>query len=252
MDKILNPNNIRPIIGFAGKAAVGKDTCASMAHYIIKTQYEGTFDTWYARYTKGNYGAKQIIHMADKLKDITSELFDIPRICFDRRDTKDFSYYCFDTKQFVDFDDITTDDKPYVVFTNDETSKNLSQLLACNERMVATKLRTLLQYVGTEICRRQLDPDMWANFCMGAAYNIKQSYGYCLIADIRFENEIDVIHKNKGIVVKVERNLPVVITNHECEKDLIGFDYVINNNGTFQNTFNKVSSLLKIIYNSPR
>ncbi len=61
--------------------------------------------------------------------------------------------------------------------------------------------RTLLQYVGTDVVRRQ-DPDYWVNFIIQMLRFFGDNWDYVLIPDARFPNEIrglqeegfDVIH----------------------------------------------------------
>ena len=52
------------------------------------------------------------------------------------------------------------------------------------------KGRTLLQYVGTDIIRKQA-PDYWVDFVAGILRMFNDEWDYVLIPDVRFPNEID-------------------------------------------------------------
>ena len=52
------------------------------------------------------------------------------------------------------------------------------------------KGRTLLQYVGTDIVRKK-NPDYWVDFVISFVKLFADEWGYVLIPDTRFPNEID-------------------------------------------------------------
>lgn len=111
-----------------------------------------------------------------------------------------------------------------------------------DDRWFGITPRKLLQFVGTDLLRNQMDLlipelkqdifihnfELWYN----ANMNIK-----VVISDIRFQNELDIIKSLGGIVIKVERNLDYETDNHISEKgidELKGIDYVISNNSSIE------------------
>lgn len=119
--------------------------------------------------------------------------------------------------------------------------------------------RQMYQYLGTDIFRHDINKIMsnigdnfWIN-------NIKIQYQKALqqdpntkfvISDVRFQNEVDIIHQLGGIVIKIERYLDINNTTdtHESEKsiDFIkNYDIIIENTGTIDELYIKVDELSK-------
>jgi hypothetical protein len=66
--------------------------------------------------------------------------------------------------------------------------------------------REALQKLGTEAGRQIFHPDLWIRSLQKA---IQETDKPIVIADVRFENELDFIHNNGGYVIHVQRgNLP--------------------------------------------
>lgn len=63
-------------------------------------------------------------------------------------------------------------------------------------------VRRLLQRLGTEAGREILGDTVWIDLAVGKAAKIT---GPVVVSDVRFPNEVDAIHANGGIVVRVER-----------------------------------------------
>lgn len=100
--------------------------------------------------------------------------------------------------------------------------------------------RTILQYVGTDIIRRQ-NPDYWVNFLIGIFNLFPNEWDYAIIPDARFINENNGLKENENldvVTLRVERpNFDNGLTeeqqNHESEiaLDDYNFDFKIINNG---------------------
>ena len=98
--------------------------------------------------------------------------------------------------------------------------------------------RTLLQYVGTDVIRKQ-QPDYWVKFTSGILSMFTDIWDYILIPDTRFPNEIEVLNKNELLdVITVRINRPDYVSpltkeqqNHASETalDNHSFDYYICN-----------------------
>jgi hypothetical protein len=124
--------------------------------------------------------------------------------------------------------------------------------------------RWVLQYWGTEVCRRSFHDDIWIASLENKLRNSKDNI---VISDCRFPNEIEAIKKANGIIVWVQRGaLPewyddAVSANqgnniginamklrkiHASEWAWLGseFDHVIDNNGTIDDLFKQAQGLV--------
>ena len=124
--------------------------------------------------------------------------------------------------------------------------------------------RWVLQYWGTEVCRRSFHDDIWISSLENKLRNSKDNI---VISDCRFPNEIEAIKKANGVIVWVQRGvLPewyddAVSANqgnniginamklrkiHASEWAWLGseFDHVIDNNGTIDDLFKQAQSLV--------
>ena len=111
-----------------------------------------------------------------------------------------------------------------------------------------TSPRTIMQFLGTEIFRKQMNqviPDIGENFwikCLEVKMlnilkeNPSQKFVIC---DVRFPNELEAIKKLGGIVIRVKRDLNTNNDTHESEKYIENLDvnYEFSNNGTVQQLY---------------
>ena len=100
-----------------------------------------------------------------------------------------------------------------------------------------TEVRRLLQVLGTEVGRQIFDEDVWVD----ALFQKVDPNKKYVITDVRFANEAECI-KEYGEVWRVNRAGVDPINEHisETQLDDYEFDYVINNDGTFDDLKNKV------------
>ena len=142
------------IIGIAGNKNSGKDTVASIINYIFaKGINKVDYNDWYINkeiYDKEYY--HRIIHFADGLKDVLSIIYNIPRSCFEDRKYKDDYYYCLNTNSFVD-SDIAIKRNYNIIDINKLTRYHTlsDELEPYNESYNLIKLRSLMQYFGTDV-----------------------------------------------------------------------------------------------------
>ena len=107
--------------------------------------------------------------------------------------------------------------------------------------------RWILQYFGTEVCRENMLDSIWVDSLV-ARYRGENT----VISDTRFVNEINTIRKQGGKIVLVKRGeIPSreemqASGAHQSEWDWIGckFDYEIDNNGTLQELYTSVDSMI--------
>jgi hypothetical protein len=124
--------------------------------------------------------------------------------------------------------------------------------------------RWILQYWGTEVCRQGFHDDMWI---ASLENKLRTSGDDVVISDCRFPNEIKSIKDAGGIIVCVERGIRphwydvAIQANkggtkaqawltkegiHASETSWVGtkFDRTFDNNGTIDELFQKVKSLV--------
>lgn len=230
------------IVGIKGFKESGKDTVASMISYILHDGImKATYDKWLFFHKNGFVENNEIIiHFADKLKDDIAGFCNIDRKLLDKQEIKKNYYYNFKTGI------VSTNikDATYVVDKcNDAILKynDLSSYLVLYNNNVSIKIRTLLQYYGTNVIRNHFWHKAFINYTMNKAFDIRNSKGQCIIADARFENdECEAIKQCGGMIIRVDRKLNNN-DNHESEQiKICEDDYVIDNTGTLVGLFYKV------------
>lgn len=234
------------IIGIAGTKNSGKDTIASMINYIFAVGItKAKYQDWIIKRTiyDNNY-KDRIIHFADPLKDVLSIIYNIPREYFNDRKYKDELWYCFETNTFVN--NITVSTEKYNIITINDLHDNNSlddELYTYSYINNVIKLRTLMQYFGTNICRNKLDNDIWIKCAISKIIDKAEVRRLCIVPDVRFANEANALKINVdslyGGVIKVNRNSN---DNSKHSSEIIDFavDFEIDNNGTLMQLFYKV------------
>ena len=124
--------------------------------------------------------------------------------------------------------------------------------------------RWILQYWGTEVCRKSFHDDIWI---ASLENKLRTSSDHVVISDCRFPNEITSIKSAGGMVVWVKRGeLPewynyAQMANdgdiaarieldrfkvHASETAWVGteFDAVVDNNGSIEDLYDQVKSLV--------
>ena len=126
--------------------------------------------------------------------------------------------------------------------------------------------RWVLQYWGTEVCRKAFHDDIWI---ASLENKIRNSRDHVVISDCRFPNEIQAIKDAGGTIVWVQRgalpewydlalesnkgsNLAIqqlkVKKIHASETAWVGtkFDTIIDKNGTIDELYNQTGKVLKV------
>jgi hypothetical protein len=125
--------------------------------------------------------------------------------------------------------------------------------------------RWVLQYWGTEVCRRGFHDDIWIASLENKLRNSKDNV---VISDCRFPNEVSSIKKAGGQVIRVVRGQEPVwlrVAQQACHNDQksellmkeefkihasewawLGteFDHVVDNNGTIDQLYSQIKNLL--------
>jgi hypothetical protein len=115
--------------------------------------------------------------------------------------------------------------------------------------------RLVFQWFGTEIFRSEIStilPEIKNNFWVEsfrARYiNMLKTNpnAKVVVADVRFQNEIDVIHKLGGTIIKIDRPSIKNEDTHASEDidSLTNFDLLIKNEGTIEDLYKKADDLM--------
>ena len=134
---------------------------------------------------------------------------------------------------------------------------------ASDPRWFGCSSRTMLQFVGTDLFRQQLHkimPELGENIFIRhfelwyQQIIIENPDIKIVISDIRFQNELDIVKKMGGTVIKIVRNLddrtPFESSKHCSEANqvnVIGYDYVIENNESIDKLHEILDQILKKI-----
>ena len=120
--------------------------------------------------------------------------------------------------------------------------------------------RKTFQFIGTDLIRnkiKELLPQVTDNFwvlCLERKYNnfmLDNPNGNVVITDVRYQNELDMIHKYGGIVIKINRGLSndQQIDEHESEKhidSINNYDYCVDNNGSKEEFLQKILDIIEL------
>jgi len=138
----------------------------------------------------------------------------------------------------------------FQVYDRDEREKPLPQ-------WGGRSVRQLLQYIGTELFRTNIDPDIWVKSLW---FNIENSQDNYVIPDVRFPNELNYLRSHVPAKLyptgethsqfecwKVVRNGcdgNVGIKGHASESFDLQADYILENNRDLQALYNEVELTL--------
>lgn len=108
--------------------------------------------------------------------------------------------------------------------------------------------RKLMQLIGTEMFRKNFRCDVWVKVFEKKILNNPNNF--FVVADVRFNNEAEMVIRNNGIVIKILRNSDnVVNVSHESEK---GIDenlvhIFLDNNGDLNDLKKNANIILNLI-----
>lgn len=107
-----------------------------------------------------------------------------------------------------------------------------------------TKIRDILQILGTESLRNIIHP----NIHVASFFSDFKETSKWLVSDMRFKNEMEVIKNQGGITIRVNRGeLDPNAHSSETSLDNETFDFVIDNSGTIDELFEKVKKIYEKI-----
>ncbi len=194
------------LIVFSGVKFSGKDTAA-----------EGLIRS---------FGFKRI-GLADRLKDICSHVFEIPRKDMDdpsKKETLFSSPICINPDHVKHLLELLSYDE--FVFNFEDTCRAICKNFIGRN---LTSIRDTLQTVGTDICRNYIQDDIWLCYIKDRVLKFD---GDLVITDARFENERAYLKEIGAILILVKRPGLESKSTHISENQLgeeADYDVVVNN-----------------------
>lgn len=199
------------LLALSGKMRSGKDTAADV---LVK-----------------KHGFKKY-SFAAPLKEICSEVFDINLNYFYNDDLKDAilpkpitatGEHCAKLCDIIEDRGINISQDRFQAVIDSLAGRSF------------TTPRALLQYIGTDVGRKNIDDNIWILLTKKA---VQKEPNGVVIPDCRFQNEVDAVKEMGGYVGLVERpNMEIksMTALHASETSLggmNGFDIIFQNDGT--------------------
>lgn len=102
--------------------------------------------------------------------------------------------------------------------------------------------RELMQKLGTEFVRDQIDPNAWVKSIFARNRDVED----LVISDVRFPNEARSVMHRGGIVVRLNRVTGLPVDEHVSEQrlDLCLVNYEIDNNGSLEHLYAQIDAVL--------
>lgn len=107
-------------------------------------------------------------------------------------------------------------------------------------------IRRIMQVVGTDIGVNQIDTNIWLKEFEKAMFSLEQIYDTVVMVDCRQTHEIEFVRERGGSVIHILRDTGLT-DDHITEQGLPidDEDFVVENNGTLQEFFDKLDSVLE-------
>lgn len=120
----------------------------------------------------------------------------------------------------------------------------------CPTKFFGVSGREAMQSLGTEWGRHFIGEDMWVRVWDREYTKLdKIKKFWVVVEDLRFDNEAAIIRDNGGVIIKIVKNTGN-IDAHESERNHIDADYLICNNGTYEELIVKLEIILNEIDSS--
>lgn len=221
------------LIAVSGVKGSGKDSVSSMVQYCLSVP-KILRRYWIYKYFRRLVPKKyKRVAFADPLKGMLSVLLDVPVEMFNERGFKEY--------WVVNVPTLELDDNYYNKLSDSKFNKlvkNLDpSLLEAN-----LTIRQLMQYFGTQVMQTYFGRNVWINS------TLKHSSENTIITDLRFKAEYDAVKSLRGTVIYVDRP-HYEFGQHASEREMEEllknnkYDYVIKNDGSIKQLFNKVKTV---------
>lgn len=107
--------------------------------------------------------------------------------------------------------------------------------------------RELMQWLGTDIMREEFNKkfnysgSIWIDSVKDKVKTLLDNNKDVVIDDVRFQNEVDMIHSLGGIVINLHNDLDNTLNNststHSSENQKLTFNYEFVNDKSYSNTY---------------
>ena len=107
--------------------------------------------------------------------------------------------------------------------------------------------RELMQWLGTDIMREEFNKkfnysgSIWIDSVKDKIKTLLEDNKDVVIDDVRFQNEVDMIHSLGGIVINLRNDLDNTLNNststHSSENQKLTFNYEFVNDKSYSNTY---------------
>lgn len=106
-------------------------------------------------------------------------------------------------------------------------------------------IRRIMQVVGTDIGVNQIDTNIWLNEFEKAMFSLEQVYDTVVMVDCRQTHEIEFVRERGGSVIHILRETGLT-DDHITEQGLPveDGDFVVDNNGSLEEFYQKLDSVL--------
>lgn len=134
-----------------------------------------------------------------------------------------------------------------ILFTlSDEDVKDPIKKELINPKFNASP-RELMQWLGTDIMREEFNKkfnysgSIWIDSVKDKVKTLLDNNKDVVIDDVRFQNEVDMIHSLGGIVINLRNDLDNTLNNststHSSENQKLTFNYEFVNDKSYSNTY---------------
>ena len=227
------------IIAISGLKGSGKDESALMLQYCLSVpKWLRTYKLYklLRNLVPTHY---KITSFARVLKESLAVLLGIDVQNFEDRNFKENWYIHFPTLDI-------TNNPPKNLILND---KQFNRRIQTDVKLVVNNyltIREVLQLWGTEVVRNILGDKFWVLRTLNTDDDV-------IISDLRFKVEYESVKSSSGITIYINRDLEPGM--HQSESECIElwksnkFDFVVNNTGTLNDLFVKISEISDNIKN---
>lgn len=207
------------IIGVVGKKGSGKTTAAKLAEKL------GFIP----------------LAFADALKNTTSKVFNIPVNILNDNYAKDNMQITIELTDSVLSNFLWELSNTYTPIHPTAIEQAIADY--AGPRMMSTP-RQLLQVLGTDLVRDNVDKEYWLNALLSKIKNPKLDY---IVHDVRFQNECDLIKRKNGAVLVITRPGGTNLDSHVSESfKPAEYDFLINNNSSIDQFTRDVTNVLRL------
>ena len=189
------------VIGLQGKKRSGKDT---FANFLIK-------------HLKDKKVARTAF--ANPLKEMLSDISGVDFFSEENKETD--MVFMLNMVKFQEYTNLLLDVS--VFYQLDK----FARLEGFGTLYIYTSKRKLMQFFGTDICRKYKGDLYWVN-----KLEAPSDADVLIVTDVRFQTEVDKIKSLGGIIVEIKNPLIESSDSHSSENAVLPFDWEVYNSGT--------------------